>query len=212
MNDSMPRRGRPARLSRAAIVTAAEEIVNSEGVEALTMRRVADRLSSSPTAIYRHVRDKDDMLAALLDHVADQLERPELPDDPRQRLIVLWRLLYETLAARPWVVSVLVGGDLASPAILWLIEEILQAFMACGLDRTHAGAAYRAAWQYTVGVLTIRIGSGDAASGPERPRVVLAADPARTPAVAGLAARWPHPWADYDYGLHALIDGVIARS
>lgn len=193
-------------------MAAAEQIVHSEGVDALTMRRVADRLSSSPTAIYRHVRDKDDMLAALLDHVANDIERPDLPDDPRQRLVVLWRLLYDRLAAHPWVVSVLVGGDLASPAILWLIEEILQAFTACGLHGARAGAAYRAVWQYTVGVLTIRIGSGGAESGSEPPQVVRTADPARTPAVAGLAAEWPHPCADYDYGLHALIEGVIARS
>ncbi|WP_433655535.1 hypothetical protein ACQPW1_32210 [Nocardia sp. CA-128927] len=41
------------------------------------MRAVAERLSSSPMAIYRHVRDKDELLLLLLDRVAAALERPE---------------------------------------------------------------------------------------------------------------------------------------
>ncbi|QIS15468.1 TetR/AcrR family transcriptional regulator [Nocardia arthritidis] len=215
MTDSMRRRGRPARLSREAVVAAAEQIVESEGIEALTMRRVADRLSSSPTAIYRHVRDKDEMLLALLDDVAGELGRPDLPEDPRQRLVVLWRLLYDTLAARPWVVGVLVGGDLASRAILWVVEEILRAFLACGLDHEQAASAYRAVWQFTVGVLTIRSGSDRARSDPNQPgqvRMIMEADSELTPTIAALASDWPHPWENYDYGLTALLDGVIARS
>lgn len=215
MTDSMRRRGRPARLSREAVVAAAEQIVESEGIEALTMRRVADQLSSSPTAIYRHVRDKDELLLALLDEVAGELGRPDLPEDPRQRLVVLWRLLYNTLAARPWVVAVLVGEDLASRAILWLVEEILQAFLACGLDHAQAASAYRAVWQFTVGVLTIRSGSDRARSEAGRfgqSRVVMEADSELTPAIAALAADWPHPWENYEYGLTALLDGLIARS
>ncbi|MEV4124761.1 TetR/AcrR family transcriptional regulator [Nocardia sp. NPDC049707] len=215
MTDSMRRRGRPARLSREAIVTAAQQIVESEGIDALTMRRVADRLSSSPTAIYRHVRDKDEMLLALLDDIAGELGRPDLPEDPRQRLVVLWRLLYDTLAARPWLVGVLVGGDLASRAILWVVEEILQAFLACGLDREQAASAYRAVWQFTVGVLTIRSGSDRARSDPNQPgqaRMIMEADSELTPTIAALAADWPHPWENYNYGLTALLDGVIARS
>lgn len=215
MTDSMRRRGRPARLSREAVVAAAEQIVESEGIDALTMRRVADRLSSSPTAIYRHVRDKDEMLLALLDEVAGELGRPDLPEDPRQRLVVLWRLLYDTLAARPWVVGVLVGEDLASRAILWVVEEILQAFVACGLGREQAASAYRAVWQFTVGVLTIRNGSDRARSEAGRfgqASVVIEADSELTPTIAALAADWPHPWENYEYGLTALLDGLIARS
>ncbi|WP_330231601.1 TetR/AcrR family transcriptional regulator [Nocardia sp. NBC_00508] len=216
MNDSVRRRGRPARLSRETILTVAEEIVESEGIAGLTMRGVATRLSSSPMAIYRHVRDKDELLLLLLDRIAAALDRPELPENPRQRLVVLWRMIHDTLAAHPWVVSVLVSGDLASRSILWAVEEILQAFLACGLTRGQAAAAYRTVWQYTVGVLTIRIAMTRAGSEPEHPRfqalMIASADPEQTPTIASFAAEWPHPWENYEYGLESVLDGLIARS
>ncbi|QBS39752.1 TetR/AcrR family transcriptional regulator [Nocardia sp. CS682] len=216
MNDSVRRRGRPARLSRDAILLVAEEIVDSGGIDALTMRAVAQRLSSSPMAIYRHVRDKDELLLLLLDRVAATLKRPELPDDPRQRLVVLWRFLHDELAAHPWVVGVLASGNLVGRSILWLLEELLQAFVACGLTAEQAGAAYRAVWQYTVGVLTIRIAMTRTGSDPDRvsfqTAMIDAADPGETPAVAALATAWPHAWDNYDFGLNALLDGLIPRS
>jgi len=67
------RRGRPPRLSREAVVAAAGTIVAGEGIDALTMRRGADQLGSSPMWIYRHVRDKDELLVALLDRLAAEV-------------------------------------------------------------------------------------------------------------------------------------------
>ncbi|MEU7144424.1 TetR/AcrR family transcriptional regulator [Nocardia sp. NPDC046473] len=216
MNDSVRRRGRPARLSQDAILLVAQEIVESGGIDALTMRAVGERLSSSPMAIYRHVRDKDELLLLLLDRVAATLERPESPADPRQRLVVLWRFLHDRLAAQPWVVGVLAGGDLAGPSILWLVEEMLQAFLACGLTAAQAGAAYRAVWQYTVGVLTIRIAMARTTAELDRPSfqsvMIASVDPGQTPAIAALAGEWPHAWDNYELGLNALLDGLMPRS
>lgn len=216
MNESVRRRGRPARLSQDAILLVAQEIVESAGIDALTMRAVAERLSSSPMAIYRHVRDKDELLLLLLDRAAAGLERPELPADPRQRLRALWRFLHDELAARPWLVGVLASGDLAGKSILWLVEEMLQAFMASGLSTIQAGAAYRAVWQYTVGVLTIRIATERTTAALARPsfqaEMIAAADPVQTPAVAAFGGDWPHAFDNYDFGLNALLDGLIPRS
>ncbi|HEX4214502.1 MAG TPA: TetR/AcrR family transcriptional regulator [Candidatus Dormibacteraeota bacterium] len=208
---SAPRRGRPARLSREQIVDAAERVVTTEGVEALTMRRVAALLKSSPMAIYRHVRDRDELLLCLLDRTAARLPHPDLPADPRQRLLVLWRIIHDGLAASPWVIDVLVKGDLAGSSILWAIEEILAAFVETGLSPEQAAAAYRVTWQYTVGVLTIRIGVGEGE--PEdrhfQADMIAAADPARTPIISALASAWPHQWDNYEYGLSAVLQGLL---
>jgi len=180
------------------------------------MRRVAHELQSSTMAPYRHVRDKDELLVLLLDRLAERLPRPALPADPRQRLMTLWRLLYDGLDQSPWVVEVLVKGHLMARSVLWVIEEILAAFVAAGLSHDQAAAAYRAAWQLTVGALTIRHGlARTAASG--RPRFQLSllegVDPAALPTLGAVARSgyWSTQLEDYDQGMSALLDGLLAR-
>lgn len=64
------RPGRPARLSREAIVSAGVAVVSEHGVDRLSMRRVADQLMCSPMALYRHVRDKEELLVLVLAQLA----------------------------------------------------------------------------------------------------------------------------------------------
>ena len=197
-------------------MTAAEQIVARGGIDALTMRSVARELHSSPMALYRHVRDKDELLVLLLDRLAERLPRPPLPADPRQRLMTLWRLLYDGLDQSPWVVEVLVKGHLMARSVLWVMEEILAAFVAAGLTHEEAAGAYRIAWQFTVGALTIRHGlARTAASG--RPRFQLSVlegvDPAALPAMGAVARSgyWSRQQDDYGQGMAALLDGLLAR-
>jgi AcrR family transcriptional regulator len=84
-------------------------------------------------ALYRHVRDRDELLVLLLDRAAGELPRPRLPREPRRRLLVLFKFLYDGLDRSPWVVPVLVKGDLMAPSVLWLTEEIVAAFVAAGM-------------------------------------------------------------------------------
>ena len=61
------RREREREEIRTRILDAARELFASEGVESVTMRRIADRIEYSPTAIYFHFRDKEALLAELCD-------------------------------------------------------------------------------------------------------------------------------------------------
>jgi AcrR family transcriptional regulator len=62
------RREREREEIRTRILDAARELFASEGVESVTMRRIADRIEYSPTAIYFHYKDKESLLAELCDH------------------------------------------------------------------------------------------------------------------------------------------------
>ncbi len=207
--------GRPPRLSRDAVITAAAAIVAREGVEKLTMRVVADELGSSPMSIYRHVRDKDELLVLLLDRLAAELPRPRLPRDPRARLLKACRVMRDGLAAHPWVVDVLAGGDLIAPSILWLLEEIVASFVACGLTHAQAADGYRAVWQFTIGELIVRRGL-DRVATLNRPPYVLevltSVDPRELPTLAALASHLASARQrdSYDIGLEALVDGLLA--
>ncbi len=211
-----PRRGgRPPRFSREKVIAAAQRLVERDGPEGLTMRRVAEELGSSPMSIYRHVRDKDELLVLLLDRLASELPRPRLPREPRARTARACRAMRDGLAEHPWVVDVLAGGELIAPSILWLMEEIVAGFVACGLSPAQAAAGYRAVWQFTVGELIIQRGLDRVAASGRRPfvlDVLTGVDPDQLPTLAAVAEYWaPARRRDsYDTGITALIDGLLA--
>lgn len=70
-------------LSRAAIVEAALGVLDSEGLDAVTMRRVAEELGTGPASLYAHVEHKDDLVAAVLDRVISEVTLPGDPDPDR---------------------------------------------------------------------------------------------------------------------------------
>jgi AcrR family transcriptional regulator len=215
---SRPRRaGRPARLSREEIVSAARSIVEAEGFDSLTMRRVALELDRSPMAIYRHVRDKDQLLVSLLDRLAAEITRPRLPRDPRKRLEKACVVMRDSLAQHAWVIDVLAQGDLIAPSILWLLEEIVAGFVACGLSHRQAADGYRAVWQLTVGDLIVRRGLDHVAALGRPPYVleVLASVEEKShPTLAALAPHWQSSRTTdtYQLGIAALLDGLIANA
>lgn len=87
---SAPRKvlGRPPRISREEIIETARRIVAEQGVDRLTMRRLATEIGSTPMALCHHVRDKEELLVLLLDdYAARTLRRPELPAHLRERVI-----------------------------------------------------------------------------------------------------------------------------
>ena len=73
--------GRRPALTREQILTAALQIIDQDGVEALTMRRLGQALDRNPMAIYRHAADKDALLDGIVEHVAAELVAPDVPTE-----------------------------------------------------------------------------------------------------------------------------------
>jgi AcrR family transcriptional regulator len=69
-------------LTRDAILDAAAQVLDREGVDALSMRRVADALHTGPASLYWHVRNKEELLQLLFERINDEIELPE--PDPLQ--------------------------------------------------------------------------------------------------------------------------------
>lgn len=213
MPRSAPRTGRPPKLSRSEIVAAADAVVAAEGATALTMRRVATELGCTPMALYHHVRDKDELLRLLLAEYADSAQWPDLPPDPRERMIVAATAMHDVLAARAWVVEVLAADDLLGVSALWAPEAIIDGAIACGLTPDDAALAYRMIWHYTAGELIIRTRSARRATAGRptfREQVFAELDPAALPRLAELGPRWVALTTEdtYERGLRALVTGL----
>lgn len=215
---SVPRKtpGRPPRISREEVVEKARRIVTEEGVDRLTMRRLATEIGSTPMALYHHVRDKEELLVLLLDdHTARTLHRPELPADPRERVVTSATAIHEVLAACPWIVEVLTADDLMSASALWFVEQIVDGLVECGLTPDQAVHGYRAIWYYTAGEITVRTTAArrraDDDRATYREQVFADLDPGELPRLAQVADRWAPLTAQDTYldGLRALVNGLL---
>ncbi len=147
------RRGRPARLSRPAILDTALRLIDREGADALTMRRLGGELGVEAMSLYRHVASK----RALLDGVAEQLigevaSYREAPGDDwveRARSLVIG---IGAVARRHPEAFELVGmRALNTEAAIRPIEALLAALRAGGFSPDRAVAVYRQLSAYARG-------------------------------------------------------------
>jgi AcrR family transcriptional regulator len=135
------RRATPrAPLSRDAIVDAALKIVDREGLEATSMRRVAQELDTAPSALYWHVRNKDELLQLVLDRVIGEVELPPLdPGNWQDQLKQLAREMRRVLTSHRDIARVTLGSIPASPNALVVIEWVHALLREAGLpDRVVA--------------------------------------------------------------------------
>lgn len=209
------RTGRPPTTSREQILHGARRIIDRDGWQKLTIRRLAAEIGVGATTIYHHVRDKDDLLVQVLDYYADQIERPRLPEDPRERVVVAATTMHDAIAAWPQVAELLTADDLMGESALWMIDAIVGGAVECGCSPEQAAELYRSVWYYTIGEILIRANAGRRAE-DDRPRyrdtVFANLDASRYPNLAVLGKSWPRVTArdTYDRGLRALVDGLLA--
>ncbi|WP_433323474.1 TetR/AcrR family transcriptional regulator [Spirillospora sp. CA-294931] len=209
------RTGRPPRTSRAQILAAARRLIDRDGWEKLTIRRLAAEAGTAPTTLYHHVRDKDDLLTQLLNDYAGQIPRPDLPDDPRERILTAAIVMHDALADWPWVAEILTADDLTGESALWMVETIVGGAVELGLTPERAVDLYRGVWYFTAGEILIRANAARRRAEPpraiRRDEVFRELDAARYPHLAAVADRWPELTArdTYASGLRALVDGLL---
>lgn len=122
-----PRRGPKPALSAERIVETAFRIAEAEGLEALSMARIAETLGCSPMALYRHVSSKDELLVLLTDRVAALL--PDLPAGLGWRAgLERWtRLQIELVLEHPWYLGLPLTTSFPGPHRLRWFDHALEA-------------------------------------------------------------------------------------
>jgi AcrR family transcriptional regulator len=207
--------------SRPAILAAARQLIDRDGWEKLTVRRLAADLGIGATTLYHHVRDKEDLLLLLLNEYAGQIAQPDLPDDPRERIVMAATALHEALAEWPWAAEVLTAdgfvGLLGEPA-LWTVETIVSGAVDGGCTLEQAAEVFRGIWYYTVGEILVRAHSNRAeapvAGRPAAEGFFGSIDASRLPRLAALGDQWPVLAAQdtYPQGLRAFVDGLLTQA
>lgn len=146
----MGERGRRAGLSPEVLAKAALDLVDDEGLDALSMRALARRLGVTPMALYNHVTDKDELLARMTDLVAGEMAAATPPGPWREQVEEVAHAMRATHLAHPAAITLLLTADSVTEASLRPVEAALDGFARAGLD---AGGS-RAAWIGLVGLVT----------------------------------------------------------
>lgn len=128
-----PRRGPRPLLNRGRIVRAGIEIADAEGLDALSMQRVAAKMDAATMSLYRHVPGKTELVALMLDAAIG--DPPELPDGVGWRTaLAAWaRGNRDVFARHPWTLPLVTGSRTMGPNELAWTEAALRVASTTGL-------------------------------------------------------------------------------
>jgi TetR/AcrR family tetracycline transcriptional repressor len=149
------RRGTPRpQLSRDAIVAAALKVVETDGGDTLTMRRVADQIGVSASALYGYVANKEELVQLVLEQIISEIPVPEPGLSWQDTVRTFGREMLGLFQRHPGVAGLTLGRVPSGPSLLAGAEYLLAAMRAAGLpDQVAAfvgdfGSLYVGAFAY----------------------------------------------------------------
>jgi len=225
---AVPRHGPRQHLTIDQVVTAATALADAEGLDAVTMRRVASIFGVVPMTLYTYVPGKAELLDLMLDAAYARMPRADTTRQPwRQRVTAIAaenRALFET---HPWAAAIATIRPPLGPGLMAKYDHELAAFDGLSLDDIQMDAAlthlltFVQAWAQATA--DARAARSESAMDDERwwaasqPLLQNALDPATYPLAVrvGTAAGTAHraaynPQHAYDFGLQTILDGLAA--
>jgi TetR/AcrR family tetracycline transcriptional repressor len=207
-------------LTRERLVAEALSVIAADGVDALSMRALATRLEVVPAALYRHVRNKEQLYDLVLDGVLAEV------DDHlnhtlawTEQIKILAHRLRTVLDNHPGIAALLKTRDPLGPHSLALAEAFLTPLRAAGLPPRETGLAFSLLYDYTLGFAL----SGPTSINEQRVRDAATRSKLHTFLRSLPADRFPtlvalgeHVWVDnrderFTAGLNTLLPGLQAE-
>jgi AcrR family transcriptional regulator len=146
------RRERPAKpaLSRDAIIDAALELAQREGLGAVTLRALAQTLDTGPASLYVYIANRDELAARMLDRIlAGVAGVPVKPKRWRRRLVELLTAMHGELARYPGIAEVLLRARVGGPGETALAVNAIGLLRAGGISAQAATRAWQALVLFT---------------------------------------------------------------
>jgi AcrR family transcriptional regulator len=221
------RRGRPAELDVDRVVGAAVELADRDGLDGVTLQKVAQALGFTKMSLYRHVGSKEELVELMADHATGSA--PGIETDGWRDGVHRWAAAIRArYAEHPWLVEVPLAGPPRGPNAIGWMDAFLRVLQDTGLDpRTKAGVLVVVSGYVRNAILQGRqLAEGRRGTGLSQVEVeqnygrALAAlvDSGRFPAAAPLFTAGAFETApgenpevqDFVFGLDLVLDGVEA--
>ncbi|MEU8278898.1 TetR/AcrR family transcriptional regulator C-terminal domain-containing protein [Microbispora bryophytorum] len=220
------RGGREQGLSRDQIVRAAVELLDAEGLDALSMRKLGARLGAGATSLYWHVANKDELIELVMDEVYATVVLPEAAGWREAARVFAYGMRHAVFE-HPWSASLIGVVPALGPNALTTSDRLMGAFVRAGFEGIDVDYAMTAVVSYTLGATIPEVAflSSLKATGKSMTELQATVDPI----VMKLAADRPNlleryrSYADegfdplvarrlaFEFGLTALLDGLGTR-
>ncbi|WP_068056704.1 TetR/AcrR family transcriptional regulator [Nocardia xishanensis] len=214
-----PSRGPKPTLTLDRIVEAAVRVADTEGLAAVTMRRVATELGTGTMSLYRYLPGKAELLDLMLDRVQQPPEGELAPEGWREALRGYAYESLEMYRRHPWLLEVNQTRPVLGPGALAGMEHLLTRIESMGLADPEMIAVLVMISGYVAGVARTRVFAEEAerTTGMTDAEFWKAQEPAlekalatgRYPAVAALSEEaFDTSFDHFDFGLQRILDGL----
>ena len=208
---------RPRRLTRDRILDAAVDLADREGLAAVTMRRLGQDLGVEAMSLYKHLANKDELLAGVADRIAAEFALPSAGADWRTALRESYLAAHAVLLRHPWAGPLLESVLEAGPARLGYLDAVVGVLRGSGLslpDVAHAfGALDSHLYGFTMQVASWPFDAEDFPEVADASVAILDADlyPNLLTLASALAGHEGGLPVDFTFGLDLLLDGLERR-
>jgi AcrR family transcriptional regulator len=206
-------RGRPA-LPLDRILTAAVELLDEQGAEALSMRSLAQRLESGTATLYRHFSNRSELVSMVIDHILGEidLDAEGLAALPWQQACISFaQHMFDALSRHGNVAPLLIEYTPVGPNALANRERCLAVLLDNRFAPVAAAHAFATLARYVLG-FAIQLSGSAAVSGEqdaELSAMFHRLDPSRYPATVAVADDLPVPLAEeFAFGLRLIVAGL----
>ena len=204
------------RLSRERVLRAAIEQADAVGLDAVSMRKLADVLDVAPMALYRHVASRDDLIDGMVDIVFGEVALPSSGTDWKQAMRRRAVSLRDVLSRHRWAIGLMESRRNPGPANLRHHDAVLGSLRAGGFDVVGAAHAYSLLDSYIYGFALTKMNLPFQASDEIGAVAQEMLEPYPLDAYPNLleilTEHVMKPGYDYgdefEYGLDAILDGL----
>jgi AcrR family transcriptional regulator len=207
-------------LTKERVLQAAVDLADRGGIEGLSMRKLGQELGVDAMALYRHVRNKDDILDGVVDSILGEIELPDPGEDWKAALRQQVMAARQVMLRHPWAPRVIEERTTVSPTMLAYIESVLAKLARGGFSVDMAHHAIHVMGSRILGFnQDLFEDSADPPPDPETAETLARAMAERFPRIGELAQQVSHDGAlgpcdddvEFEFGLDLILDGLARR-
>ena len=203
-----------ARLTREQVADAALELLDRDGLEALSMRRLADQLGVGTMTLYGYFRSKDELLDAVVDAAVAERDPFSYEGTWQEQIRRLMQDSRRRLGRHPGLVKVRADRPVLQPEALRFAETGMTILRHAGFGPSDAARAFRLLFTYVFGYVSFSPDETADEARRDSRAAVAALPPDEYPALVETSEELAGAMAGeetFDFGLDRIIDGLDAR-